>query len=291
MPWSDYPVQNITLPGDASDSDPRIVIGPDLPSTLTRPGVTFTAGIIYWYDATTYGFEAIGVDAGTKIWVRGTYDPTHGLYYTMYQLIPDAGRDPFLAFGSADNPLPKLIVSFIDCDVAIAGDSQLFSTYGTDMGSGEVGCGYRNNGFINSGGAEVAIAAASWTVEPESAFLNNHIYKFEWRGQIGPSAAGGMGGTVRVRYGSGTIAGAVLTTTYVTTDYAGWFPTRTGYGYAVFTGASTSSKVSLTIQKINGVAGTIFLDSDGPSNVRLEITDMGDATDNAFLAAGAPTFP
>lgn len=60
MPWNDYPLRSLLIPGDSAPDDPAILIGPDLPpcmqsrytaAILFRPPGNITAGAPYWFIA------------------------------------------------------------------------------------------------------------------------------------------------------------------------------------------------------------------------------------------------
>jgi hypothetical protein len=68
MPWSEYPLDSITIPADAGDSDPRIFIGQDDP---ILQAIFADAGIVFYFDTNKAfvlaadHFVDVGVDQGT----------------------------------------------------------------------------------------------------------------------------------------------------------------------------------------------------------------------------------
>lgn len=81
MPWSDFPLTSLTLPGDAGPNDPRIVIGDDIPpeiAVFSYGGVvrTTVAAIVYWIDANRFFFEAIATGGTDTALYNGLVDRT-----------------------------------------------------------------------------------------------------------------------------------------------------------------------------------------------------------------------
>lgn len=59
MPWSDYPLTSIVVPGDASDSDPRIVLGLEL-AQVPADVITYYAGLGYTVISAIAFYDGVG---------------------------------------------------------------------------------------------------------------------------------------------------------------------------------------------------------------------------------------
>ena len=85
-------LRQLVLPWGSPATSPHIVLGPDVPATLTAATTdfTWTAAIVEYFDATSYAFEAIGyynlpTPGFDRVVARGTYDPVHGVLFSEEQ--------------------------------------------------------------------------------------------------------------------------------------------------------------------------------------------------------------
>lgn len=85
-------LRQLVLPWGAPASSPHIVLGPDIPATLTAATTdfTWTAAIVQYFDATSYAFQAIGyynlpTPQFDRVVASGTYDPVNGVLLSEEQ--------------------------------------------------------------------------------------------------------------------------------------------------------------------------------------------------------------
>lgn len=98
MPWNDYPLTELTIPGTAGDADPRIVIGPDIPAELqafyiAQRGEPVAAAILYYTSATSYYYEADLTSIGSNhAHGRGMASAgvVHEYEFLRYESLPNA---------------------------------------------------------------------------------------------------------------------------------------------------------------------------------------------------------
>lgn len=101
MGWNDYPLRSLTLPQDASGTDSRRVIGPDIPVELQEFGssaYTWHFADLWYFPDGNYYWEALVTNE-----VFGTVQQMSGVYLagvvTLYQIHEDSA-DPSIKIGS-----------------------------------------------------------------------------------------------------------------------------------------------------------------------------------------------
>lgn len=143
---------------------------------------------------------------------------------------------------------------------------------------------YGNSGvgaaLATSAGAEDAMGAIDWLIEPEGTFFNGRTYEIKLRCPIygSPGAAVGLS-TLRVRKGSAVVAPAQQLA-FFRADF-GAFAANVEEAYRGsayvknVSGQDITTKLSLTIQRVSGADSVnIFGNSDLP--VVLTVEDVGD---------------
>lgn len=268
MGWSDSPLRTLTLPQDAGSSDPRIVIGPDLPTALTgaTTDFTWTAAIIFWFNATDFKFEAIGWynlpnPQTYPVWAEGTYDTVHGFHLNALEVGPaTVAAVVTMTYGSDAYNSTEMEWRYRHGLINLTDTSQL-ALPASPLIAGRQG-GYVSRGYVvgglaaSSAGPEVAIPAGTWDVEPEVTWLDNHVYVVEVQWGFGETGAIQIAPIVRLRKGSASIAGQILGGTVIQpVPSALAFHAGTPFTAYVanLSGADITSRLSLTIS--GGVAG------------------------------------
>ena len=145
--------------------------------------------------------------------------------------------------------------------------------------------------LVTSVAGEIAVPSNMWAVggtNHESTFIlpTGHLYQVTISGAILPSGSPGTCG-IRVRKGAATITGTQLIS--FEKDYAGGGGIEVGHvGYFKNTsGATVSTKLSLTIARIAAINVALFGDVTRPMSV--EVLDIGSVAAVPALAAIAPS--
>lgn len=268
----------------------RIVIGADTPAELKSYGID-TAILSYITDVVTgieVGYFFIGssnrFDGGgnNRVLAMGNVlYPTAGVpsSATMSSVKTNLQLDMYA-------PYPQTI--FKDQTVELWTNLNLrtdtgftkFEIDGKAQGWGSRGNGYSTN-TITTGGAETALAAASWAREPSAnPMRSTRVYKFTWKGNVfvsGGTIALALG-TVRIRQGSASTSGGVVCTSYVEaqTNFASHGDSGYGYGSPASTGSYT---FSLTLQKGAGTGTNLNVGGDANALLTVGIEDVGETAD------------
>lgn len=139
------------------------------------------------------------------------------------------------------------------------------------------------------GGAEAAVASATWDQEPDFTFFPGELFKVTVSGHAN-SSAGDQRAIVRVRLGQESTTGLLLLFWYngIPSVLGGNNISFTYTGYIKNSSAGVvTTKLSLTVQRIAG-AGNYQIRGDvtgGP--LMLEVEDLGRIVDHPEIAAAA----
>lgn len=158
------------------------------------------------------------------------------------------------------------------------------------MSRGFLGANSTNNGTVCTtpgGGAETAVPAASWDIEPMYSLINNRIYRADLDGfTIESTGTGGAVSLLRLRKGSATTSGTQLGLKEIfhPVGFGGLTQSFTYRFYFKNTsGALVQTKLSLTINGVIG-AGTWSLYGDTNDRLTIAVNDCGSVSDNTGFA-------
>lgn len=294
MPWSDYPLRTITLPGDAAPGSPRLVLGPDLPPPLDTylfAGAADPAvSAIIWYAGITgdddYSFLAqVVVGAAIAVWfghvIGGAVVETRpglptGQSWNNNVVSGTASTAFYLAGGSATST-----------DFRVRLPSATGNSYSLPRGFRDMSI--TDNGIVCTtpgGGAETAVPSAQWDVEGNPTFQNGRIYCAMVQGSyIESTGAGGAVSFIRLRKGQATVVGTQLGLLEVFHP-AGFGAFTGGFSVPFFfrnaSGADVQTRLSLTINGVIGI-GTWSLYGDANFPLIINLFDVCSSTDMSGL--------
>lgn len=307
-------LRSLTLPGGAAAGDPRLVLGPDIPAVLTAfyaPSFGSVYAVFLAYsNATDYEYTAWikatvvggGYTAKAQGWVLAGVVVHNELAFLPSGVIPantivgPSLGSPAAGFqynftgvsGASLDPIndPNYSGVNIANDVDFCIDSQVSIPMSAPRGLKAEGTGGNVGGIALSAGAEVAMPAASWAVEPTFNFKIDRLYRVICRVHYIVGSAVDNISVLRVRKGSASVVGTV---------FAAWFlgnPSsaaanpagHTLIGYVKNTsGANVSTALSLTNQWANGAASSSLF-SNAAAPILLTIEDVGRPEDHPTLA-------
>lgn len=280
--WGNDELNTIVLPPGALPGQTRIVIGPDLPPPLDTYLVggffKYATGIIFYRASPTNDDYLYLCELETP----STSSIHIGAVLNGAVLEVSPGR-PWLLDITFDGAGVFAIrarasnVSFQDTPLIVLPN-------GSALGWGNIGAGIATAGTATSAGAEVALASAAWTVEPQIVIQPDHVYRFTWKGNMfisGGTIALALG-AVRIRIGQASIAGTLIATTDVAAQTNFAPITMGGDGIGWFTGIvpDTFKTVSITVQKTAGTGTNLNLQGDALAPLVLEVEDLGTMTEN-----------
>lgn len=158
------------------------------------------------------------------------------------------------------------------------------------MSRGFLGANATNNGTVcttPAGGAETAVPAASWDIEPTYSLINNRIYRADLDGfTIESTGGGGAVSLLRLRKGQATVVGTQLglKELFHPVGFGGF---TQSFSYRVYfkntSGVTVQTKMSLSINGVVG-AGTWSLYGDTNDRLTIAINDCGSVSDNTSFA-------
>lgn len=157
----------------------------------------------------------------------------------------------------------------------------------TAAAGGWMGANTTDNGTVATGtGTEQAIPSASWDNEPTYVFPDGRMFLMTVVGGAFSSVATAQAANIRIRKGAQTIVGTVLGT-WEHIAPAGFLGAAISFTYVTYvkntSGATVSSKLSLTIQRISGASNySLYGDATVPLSIAVE--DIGTVARHPELA-------
>jgi hypothetical protein len=287
---------NITLPPGAGPGDPRLVIGPILPPPLDTYlffGTDKATTAIIWYGGTSsdddYSFLAqVPTLSAHFIYVGhvlngAVVESSVGRPGGQWWMFNGSGISflQFLLNSSTAGPLDYSLW-LPELSLSLAQPRGYRDAMITDNGIVVTGL---------AGGAEVAVPSANWDQEINWILRTGRVYKATVRGNfIESSGAGGVVSFMRLRKGSATVVGTQLG------FHEQFHQAATGgftesfersFVFANRSGATVTTKLSLTIQSVVGV-GNVQLHGDANIPLEVWLEDIG-ATVEQTASAQHPT--
>jgi hypothetical protein len=235
------------------------------------PTFEFTAVIVFWHNTTDFFFEGVGTLVGVQAFYRGNYDTVNGVVF--FEDIPK-GVPGTQTWNEGDPSfLPDHIIrqsTGIDYEISTGG-MRLNSdtTWVVDGFSQPRGIRTFTAASVNSGaaGAEAVVLSS-----PAMTFVDGRAYRFMWRGQTATTAAATV--TYRIRL---TALGGSLQNQSQWTYAAAANQMLLDEAVLVRTaGSNTTDVVVLTLQ---ASAGTAMMNASTAAVRKLEVFDIGAATD------------
>jgi hypothetical protein len=215
MPWSDFPLQTLVIPGDAGPNDPRIVITSD-PADLI-PDAPYAALIAWFWNATDFFFIGVTPLGALGILEVGAFTATSGNVFIFHEYNADSITDerPHAMFaqnaagdGSIISMIEGLTLSaegLVRLRPNTSGSGDLTIRQGiSDVSASRGSIGATRNGAAIAG--ILAEAVVDTLTAETGEWAADRLYRIQFCGQIVGTVAGDRVG-IRIR--RDTVAGVI----------------------------------------------------------------------------------